>query len=124
MSAAHVIPDDFGPPVSHLAVADGVPVFDCGGRRIGVVDEVMADPASGIFDGIVVHTLPLPGRHVYADHTQIAELRERGVLLAVDGGELHPLTPAARGPQRRGDAPESPLERRLRRAWDWLNDVG
>jgi sporulation protein YlmC with PRC-barrel domain len=123
MSAARVIPADLGRPVSHLAVADGVPVFDRDGRRIGVVDEVMADPVSGIFEGLVVHTTPLPGRHVYADHTQIAELRERGVLLAVDGGELHALAPAARGARRRGDAPESPLERRLRHALDWLNGV-
>ncbi len=124
MSAAPVIPDDLGRRVSHLAVTDGVPVFDRGGRRIGVVDQVMADPASGIFEGLVVHTVPLPGRHVYADHGQIAELRERGVLLAVDGDELHPLAPTARGRRQRGHALESPLERRLRRAWDWLNGAG
>jgi|tagenome__1003787_1003787.scaffolds.fasta_scaffold20864096_3 hypothetical protein len=123
MSTASVIPDDLGPPVSHLAVADGVPVFDRAGRRIGVVDQVMADPASGIFEGLVIHTLPLPGRHVYADHGQIAELRERGIVLAVDGDELHPLAPPARGGRQR-DSVESPLERGLRRAWDWLNGVG
>jgi len=29
----------------------------------------------GIFQGVIVHTHPLPGRHLYADATQIAHLR-------------------------------------------------
>jgi hypothetical protein len=68
----------------------------------------------------VIHTLPLPGRHLYADHEQIAELRERGVVLSVDARDLHELTPQRRRDRGAGDAPESPLEARLRHAWDWL----
>jgi hypothetical protein len=115
--------DDLGAPVSHLAVADGAPVYDPSGRRVGVVDRVMVDGPTGVFEGIVVHALPLPGRHLYATHDQIAGLRERGVLLAVEAGELHELSEhAARGRARR-QAPESPLERSLRKAWDWLAGV-
>jgi uncharacterized protein YrrD len=116
--------DDLGAPVSHLGVAEGVPVYDRAGRRIGVVDRVMADEPTGVFEGIVVHTHPLPGRHLYAAHEQIAELRERGVVLAVEAGELHQLSErAARERARRRQTPESPLERSLRRAWDWLAGV-
>jgi hypothetical protein len=114
--------DDLGPPVAHLGLEEGVPVFDRGGRRVGVVDRVLTDEATGIFDGLVIHTLPLPGRHLYAAHEQVAELRERGVLLSVDAGELNELR---RGRRRRaGDRPaENPLEARLRRVWDWITGM-
>ena len=110
---------DLGDPVAHLALKEGVPVFDGEGHRVGVVDRVVTDEVTGIFDGIVIHTLPLPGRHLYAEHEQIAELRERGVLLAVDAGELREPRATRR---RRGDdnSVESPLVARLRKAWDWI----
>jgi hypothetical protein len=111
---------DLGAPVAHLGLADGVPVYDREGRRVGVVDRVMTEEPGGIFEGIVIHTLPLPGRHLYADHEQIAELHERGVVLSVNAGELHELTPRQRRARGAGDASESPLEARLRHAWDWL----
>jgi hypothetical protein len=113
--------DDLGAPISHRGLADGTPVYDPAGRRVGVVDRVQEE--EGIFEGLVIHTLPLPGRHVFADYEQIAQLRERGVLLAVEVGELHPLE--GRTARRRGrpDVPESPLERRLRRALDWLSGL-
>ena len=114
---------DLGAPVAHLALRDGVPVYDREGRRVGVVDRVMTEEPAGIFEGIVIHTLPLPGRHLYAGHEQIAELRERGVVLAVDAGELSEATPRRRRGRGVREAPESPLEARLRRAWDWLNGL-
>ena len=112
------VEDDLGAPVSDLVLTDGVPVYDRTGRRVGVLDRVMRDEATGIFEGIVVHTLPLPGHHLYASYEQIAELRERGVLLSVEASSLHELN--ARSGRREGgaDTPESPLERALRRAWD------
>jgi hypothetical protein len=114
--------DELGAPVAHLGLQEGVPVFDRSGRRVGVVDRVMTDEATGIFDGIVVHTLPLPGRHLYAAHEQVAELRERGVLLSVDAHELHELHPGRR--RHAGDRPaDSPLEARLRHAWDWITGM-
>jgi hypothetical protein len=110
--------DDLGAPISHRGLADGTPVYDPAGRRVGVVDRVQEE--QGIFEGLVIHTLPLPGRHVFADYEQIAELRERGVLLAVLAGELQPLDAHSARTRAHPDAPESPLERRVRRAWDWL----
>jgi hypothetical protein len=112
--------EDLGAVISHRALADGVPVFDSEARQAGVVERAMEDPVTGIFEGIVVHTLPLPGRHRFADFEQIAEIRERGVVLAVSADELHELGARARRAGDEPDTPESPLERRLRRAWDWI----
>ena len=85
------------------------------------MDHVLADMQLDIFEGVIVHTLPLPGHHLFADVEQIAELHERGVLLAVERDELHepPDEPDAR--EAGGRPVESPLEARLRRAWDWLS---
>jgi hypothetical protein len=112
--------DDLGAPIAHLALKEGVPVYDCSGRRVGVVDRVMMDEVTGIFEGLIIHTLPLPGRHRYASHEQLAELHERGVVLSVEGDDLHELD--ERPARRAGDdeSVEHPLEARLRRAWDWI----
>jgi hypothetical protein len=112
--------EDLGAVISHRALPDGVPVFDSEGRHVGVVDQPMEDPVTGIFEGIVVHTRPLPGRHLFADHEQIAEIHERGVLLSVGADELHELSERSGRRRDELDTPESPLERRLRRAWDWI----
>jgi hypothetical protein len=69
-----------------------------------VIDEV-----TGVFDGVIVHTLPLPGRHLYAEHEQIGELRERGVLLSVKRGQRHELGPRSERPRGSDQSLESPL---------------
>ena len=115
--------DDLGPPISALALEDGTPVYDAAGTRIGVVDHVMMDERTGIFEGLIVHTRPLPGRHVYAHHDQIADVRERGVLLAVGREELHAIEDRSERRRRSGASPEPRLEAILRRAWDWLQGV-
>jgi hypothetical protein len=108
--------DDLGPIIAWRALDEGTPVYDPDGKAVGVVEEVVAP--GEIFEGIVVHTRPLPGRHVLAEHHQIAELHERGVVLAVDRSELQ----APPGPRRRERAtPEPRWQARLRRAWDWLS---
>jgi uncharacterized protein YrrD len=112
---------DLGPPVAYVALEEGTPVYDRGGKRIGVVDHVLADMQLDIFEGVIVHTLPLPGRHLFADVDQIADLHERGVVLSAQRDELHePPDEAAKRRRSDEDTPESPLEARLRRAWDWL----
>jgi hypothetical protein len=113
--------EDLGARVSHLVLRDGVPVYDCDGREIGVVDRVMSDEATGIFEGLIIHGRPIvAARHLYAAHDQIAELRERGVVLAVRGDALYELDNRA-GRRRHDDgAAETSLEAALRKAWDWL----
>lgn len=108
---------DLGPPISYLVLGRGTAVYDRQGRHIGAVAHVLADTGLDIFHGLIVRTRPLPGRHLFADADQIAELHERGVLLAVDRAELHdPRGPARTGPR------ETPLQARLRRAWEWVNN--
>ena len=110
--------DDLGPPIAYTVLEEGIPVFDIDGKRIGVVEDVVADMQLDIFEGVLIHTRPVPGRYLFADVEQIAELREGGVLLSVPRGELHE-PPAERGNKEQDDEdrPGSPLETRLRRAW-------
>jgi len=113
---------DLGRPTAYLAIVEGTPVYGPGGDRVGIVDEVLADEREDIFRGLVVHTLPLPGRHLFADADQIAGIYERGVVLAVTPDSV-PEPPRPQPSQRKLDEPvrvEPPLQAALRRAWDWL----
>jgi uncharacterized protein YrrD len=113
--------DDLGPPVAYIALEEGTPVYDRNGKRIGVVDHVLADMQLDVFEGVIVHT-PLPGRHLVADVDQIAALHERGVLLSVERDDLHePPDESAQRKRDKDEQVESPLEERLRRAWDWVS---
>ena len=51
---------ELGRPVAYLALKDGIPVYDRTCQRIGVVEHVVADEPTDIFEGLIVHTLPLP----------------------------------------------------------------
>jgi hypothetical protein len=116
MSKASSPIDQLGDPIAYLGVGDGTPVYDRDGNRVGVVEHVLA--YSGIFEDLIIHTFPLPGRHLYADAAQIAEIRERGILLSVRRDERH--DPCRESGRHRRVARESTLEARLRRALDWL----
>jgi hypothetical protein len=108
--------DELGPPVAWRALGEGTPVFDSGGERVGVVEDVLA--AGDIFEGLLIHTRPLPGRHLIADHDQIAAIREGGVVLSVGRDALHSPGPPRR--DRGGTAREPRWQAALRRAWDRL----
>jgi hypothetical protein len=113
---------DLGPPIAFIAVREGTPVYDAQHKRIGVVEEVVADEQADIFEGVLVHTLPLPGHHVVADADQIAGLHERGVLLSVDRCALRNTN--RRGGERERDDEdqlENPVQAALRRVWDRIN---
>jgi hypothetical protein len=114
--------EELGPPIAHLALKEGTPVYDRSGARIGVVDRVVTDRDDRIFEGVIIHTQPLPGGHLYASHDQIAELRERGVVLAVERDALEEVGP----PERRRRTPnpaESRLHAFVRRAWDLVSGL-
>jgi uncharacterized protein YrrD len=114
--------EDLGAPIAYLALEEGTPVFDRRRERVGVVEHVLADLTKDIFDGVIVHTRPLPGRHLFADAEQIGQLHERGVLLSVDRDTLHePGENPAVVEAQPDDTVESQLQARLRRAWDWIS---
>jgi hypothetical protein len=113
--------EDLGPPIAWTALEEGTPVYDRNGERIGVAERVLAD--LDIFEGVIVHTLPLPGHHLLADVEQIAELHEGGVLLSADREALReppPEDPEEKRRRARTDTPERGLQARLRHAWDWI----
>jgi len=111
--------EDLGPPVAYLGLREGTRVYDPHGKRIGVVEHVLADDPMDLFLGLIVHTHPLPGRHLYADADQIADMRERGVVLTVGRDLLH--DPAESRPNAPDDDPPAgTLQARLRSAWEWL----
>jgi hypothetical protein len=112
---------DLGPRIAFTALAEGTPVYDPGGRRVGVVDEVLVEPPGGIFEGVVVHTLPLPGRHLHALPDQIAEIHRNGVLLAVGADDLAEEVGWRHRDADRTPSPEPPLERFARRVLDTLS---
>jgi hypothetical protein len=108
--------EDLGPRIAALALREGTPVYDDAGKRIGVVDEVFIEPPGGIFDGVVVHTVPLPGRHLRAMPDQISEVHERGVVLSVGRDALVDEDTRRRRPEE--PPPEPAIERFARRVWD------
>ena len=123
MPSVAAVPD-LGPPIAYVALVEGMPVYDRGGTRVGVVERVVADEQHDIFEGVIVHTVPLPGRHVFADAEVITELRERGVRLAVDGRALPEpgeQTRAGDEAQAAGASTEGRVQAYLRRAWDRIN---
>ena len=120
--------DDLGDPASYLTLAEGVPVLSADGRDLGRVEHVLADPDIDVFDGIVLDTSVLPGGHRFADASQVDEIYERGVVLAIPAAEAERLpepseNPAALAAQP-DDTTEGELERKLRRAWEILSGKG
>ncbi len=115
MSGRPPAAEELGPEVAYLGLKEGTPVYDPEGKRVGVVEEVLA--GAGFFEGLLIHTVPLPGRHLVARPEQVAELRERGVVLSVGRDALED----GEG-RRHGDGPdtrlEHPVEAWLRRLWD------
>jgi hypothetical protein len=113
--------EDLGSPIAWVALDEGARVYDQNGERIGVVDGVVAE--RDIFEGVIVHTLPLPGHHRFADVDQIAELRERGVVLSVERDALRdppPRSGSGGRHRRRTSTADRGIQARLRHAWDWI----
>lgn len=110
---------ELGAKVAFVAVREGTPVYDPRGNRIGVVEEVLADRHAAIFEGILIHTVPLPGRHVIADVGHIEALHERGVVLSVDKAALRDPSDERQAPSDGAEQTlEHPLQARLRHIWD------
>jgi uncharacterized protein YrrD len=115
--------EDLGPAIAHLALEEGTPVYDRGGERIGVVDRILTDHDGDIFEGVIIHTLPLPGRHLYANHDQIAELREQGVMLSVHRDALRELSASSARKTASDQAADGPVQAALRRACDGITGL-
>ena len=106
-------PEDLGAPVSYLVLADGTPVFDRSGDRVGTVEHVLADEGADVFHGLLVKTAD---GHRFARAGVVDGLYEHGVIVAVPGAELP--EPSADPAAQQAD--DEGLRNGLKKAWDWL----
>jgi hypothetical protein len=121
--------DAAGEPISYMALEEGTEVLSADGQSLGKVTHVLADVDDDIFDGIVIDASWLPGGHVFADATQVDEIRTDKVTLKLDGAACQSLpqpseNPAAMelGPDDMGkEGRGEEMHDKLRRAWDRIS---
>jgi len=116
---------DLGDPISYLALQAGAEVVCSDGEVVGKVEHVLADPESDIFDGLVIDVQLGPGGHHFVDAEQVSRICERGVVLGLRREQVEALpkpTPAPATLESHGvEDSESPLQRKLHRAWDLIS---
>lgn len=119
---------DHGNPGSYLTLEAGTDVLGSDGEAVGKVQHVLADEEENIFDGLVIDTQFGPGGLRFVDAEQVDAIYERAIVLSVTAAEADDLpkpTPAPAAMESHGveDSP-SPLEDKLRRAWDLISGNG
>jgi uncharacterized protein YrrD len=114
-----------GEPSSYLTLEDGTDVLTSDGERIGVVQHVLRDESSDIFDGIVIDTRSGPGGHRFVDAPEIAEIRTDAVVLTLSAADAERLPEPSPSPgvmeHHGAEDTESPIEHKLRRAWELIS---
>ena len=117
-----------GDPISYLTLESGTEVVSSDGERVGVVEHVLGDEGTGIFDGIVIDVRLGPGGLHFVDAPEVAELREGTVVLAVPTTELERLPKPTPNPavieHHGAEDAESELQHKLRRAWEIVSGRG
>jgi uncharacterized protein YrrD len=116
---------DLGAQISYQVLERGSDVLSSDGTKVGTVAHVLADPATDIFDGIVIaEHLGLIG-HRFVDADQVAEIHTGGVLLKLDRQAAEQLPEPSANPAVMHDDPGEPgsgvLGEKLRRAWDYIS---
>jgi hypothetical protein len=116
---------DLGDPTSYLELEEGVPVYSSEGERMGVVEHVLADPDSDIFDGLVIDCRSGDGGHRFADATLVDGLYERGAVLALEVGACAQLPEPSESPAVMQADPDDTvpddLRDKLKRAWNVIS---
>jgi hypothetical protein len=117
-----------GEPISYLVLEKGTDVISADGERVGTVQHVLGDEEKDIFDGLVIDTRLGAGGLRFVDALQVAELREDAAVLTVAAADVAALpepspSPAVMESQGVEDS-ESPLEHKLRRAWEIVSGKG
>lgn len=95
------------------------------GKEVGKVQHVLADEDEDVFDGIVIDTELGPGGLLFVDAPQVAQCRERAVLLSVPAAEVENLPKPTPNPgviESHGvEDSESALQAKLHKAWDRIS---
>jgi uncharacterized protein YrrD len=116
---------DLGAPGSYITLRPGVAVYSSDGQRLGEVAHVLSETDKDIFDGLVIDTSVIAGGHRFVDAPEVGEIHERGVVLTVDRGAAESLPEPSENPAAMSadpdDSAEGELERKLRRAWDYIS---
>ena len=116
---------DLGAPGSYMTLQPGVPVYSSDGQELGKVEHLLAEPDKDIFDGIVIDTSVLPGGNRFVDAPEVVEIYERGLVLGLDRLAAEHLPEPSENPAIMSATPddtvEGELERKLRRAWDYIS---
>jgi hypothetical protein len=117
-----------GDPGSYLTLRPGTEVVSADADRVGVVEHVLYDEEEDIFDGIVIDVRLGPGGLHFVDAPQVAEIRGNEVVLTVSSAEVERLPRPEPNPavmEHHGvEDSESPLEHKLRRAWEIISGRG
>jgi hypothetical protein len=117
-----------GDPGSYLTLRPGTEVVSADADRVGVVEHVLYDEEEDIFDGIVIDVRLGPGGLHFVDAPQVAEIRGNEVVLTVSSAEVERLPTPEPSPavmEHHGvEDSESPLEHKLRRAWEIISGRG
>jgi sporulation protein YlmC with PRC-barrel domain len=125
MHGPYAVSVDYGSPISYLTLNVGADVISSDGERVGKLEHVLADPDSDVFDGLVIDIHLGPRGRRFADADQVDELYERAVVLRVPAADIEKLPrpePAPAVMESHGlEDSESPLQRKLHRAWDLLS---
>ena len=115
-------------PASYLTLEEGTDVVSAEGDRVGVVEHVLRDDETGIFDGIVIDVRLGPGGLRFVDAPEVAEILEDRVVLAIPRAGIEQLPEPSPNPavmEHHGvEDTESPLEHKLRRAWEIVSGRG
>ncbi len=116
---------DYGEQTSYLTLREGCDVVSSDGERVGTVQHVLTDEDEDVFDGVVIDTELGPGGMHFVDAPQVAECRERALLLSVPKAAIADLPKPAANPavmESHGvEDSESALQQKLHRAWDLIS---
>jgi hypothetical protein len=116
---------DYGEPASYLALKEGCDVVSSDGEKVGTVQHVLADEEEDVFDGVVIDTELGPGGLHFVDAPQVAECRERALVLSLPKAEVAELPKPAPNPavmESHGvEDTEGALKAKLHRAWDLIS---
>jgi sporulation protein YlmC with PRC-barrel domain len=82
---------DHGERVSYQALERGTEVFDNAGKRLGVVQRVVADAKTHIFKEVVIDTKLGPGGLKVVDSREVEDIYERALVLKLSAAEVEGL---------------------------------